>query len=229
MSLDATPAGRPSFLNRAVNLLMRPKAEWAVIDAEPASIKGIYLSYLLIWLAVPAMCQLIGQLVFGVNVFGFIVRPPLFGTLVGVILNYAAMAAWIFVFALIIDLFAPSFGGQKNAVQAFKAAAYAGAPSYVAGVLYLVISLPFLGMLAWLGLFAAAVYGVYLLYLGLRNVMKSPADKAVLYTLVVCLVGGIIGFVLFFCVGLINTMAGAGAAGALAAQSAAQSAAMAKP
>jgi hypothetical protein len=39
-----------------------------------------------------------------------------------------------------------------------------------------------------------ALYALYLLYLGLMRVMKSPADKAVGYTVVVVLVAIVVGF-----------------------------------
>jgi hypothetical protein len=43
--------------------------------------------------------------------------------------------------------------------------------------------------------FVGALYALYLLYLGLMRVMKSPADKAVGYTVVVVLIGIVVGFV----------------------------------
>ena len=52
--------------------------------------------------------------------------------------------------------------------------------------------MPFVGgLIAVLG----ALYSLYLLYLGLLRVMKSPPDKAVAYTAVVVVVAIVIGFV----------------------------------
>jgi uncharacterized membrane protein len=55
--------------------------------------------------------------------------------------------------------------------------AFSSTPSWVAGVLQLV---PLLGALALL----AALYGVYLFYLGLPSVMKTPPDKVIPYMVV---------------------------------------------
>jgi hypothetical protein len=43
--------------------------------------------------------------------------------------------------------------------------------------------------------FVGALYSLYLLYLGLMRVMKSPQDKAVGYTVVVLLVAIVVGLV----------------------------------
>ena len=59
--------------------------------------------------------------------------------------------------------------------------AYAYTPVWVAGVLHLV---PLLGALVIL----AAFYAVYLFYLGLTPVMKTPPDKIVPYMIVSAIV-----------------------------------------
>jgi len=74
-----------------------------------------------------------------------------------------------------VDKLAPSFQSSGGIVQALKMVAFASTPSWVAGVLQLV---PLLGALALL----AALYGVYLFYLGLPSVMKTPPDKVIPYT-----------------------------------------------
>ena len=71
----------------------------------------------------------------------------------------------------IINALAPTFGGQKDSVQALKTAAYAATAAWVGGVAQLI---PWLG---WLIGLAAAVYSIYLLFLGLPHTMKAPADK----------------------------------------------------
>ena len=81
--------------------------------------------------------------------------------LIGAILSYALALVAVWVFALIINALAPTFGGQKDPVQALKAAAYAMTAAWIAGVANII---PFLGMVIMI---AGAVYSVYLLYLGL--------------------------------------------------------------
>ena len=84
----------------------------------------------------------------------------------------------MFVLGLIIDALAPKFGSEKNSAQALKVAVYSFTPGWAVGVVRI---LPSLGILAGL----ASFYGIYLLYLGLPRLMKSPQEKAVVYTLVV--------------------------------------------
>ena len=47
---------------------------------------------------------------------------------------YVIGLALVYVMALIIDILAPSFSGQKNMDQAFKVAAYYATPAWVAGI-----------------------------------------------------------------------------------------------
>jgi hypothetical protein len=83
----------------------------------------------------------------------------------------------VYAFALVIDGLAPSFGGEKNRLQAFKVAAYSGAAAYVAGIFAVLPGAGFLGLLG--------LYSVYLLYLGLPKLMKVPPQQALVFTAVV--------------------------------------------
>src|SRR5690606_37463448 len=73
---------------------------------------------------------------------------------------------------------APTFGGQKDRTQALKSVAYSYTAAWVAGIALIV---PALG---WLVAQAGAIYGIYLLYLGLPHTMKCPPDQAAGYTAV---------------------------------------------
>ena len=95
----------------------------------------------------------------------------------------------------IINALAPTFGGQKDSVQALKTAAYAVTAAWVGGVAQLI---PWLG---WLIMLAGAIYSVYLLYLGLPHTMKAPADKAAGYTAVTIIVAIVLGWILWAIVG----------------------------
>jgi len=100
-----------------------------------------------------------------------------------------------FVLSLIIDALAPTFGGQKNQIQALKLAVYSFTPAWLAGVLRIV---PLLGVL----IFFAALYSIYVLYLGVPRLMKSPQDQAVAYTAVVVVCAMVLGFIVFAMAGL---------------------------
>jgi hypothetical protein len=163
-----------NLIERAKNILLQPKSEWLVIEGESASVAGLYKEYIVPLAAITPVAGLIGMSMVGV--MGY--RVPLVSGIAHALTSYVLTLVGVFIIALIIDALAPSFGGQKNQVQALKVAAYASTPSWLAGV---VMILPMLGIIALL----AALYGLYLLYLGLPVLMKAPQEKAVGYTVVV--------------------------------------------
>ena len=167
----------PGLVDRARNIIVTPKTEWPVIDAEPATIAGIYRSYVLILAAIPALAGLIGNLLFGFSMFGITVRLSPISAFSNAIAQYVLSLISTFVLALIIDALAPTFGGTKNQTQAFKVAAYASTPSWIAGIFAII------PQLSWLSIIGG-LYGLYLLYLGLPLLMRSAVDKALGYTVV---------------------------------------------
>jgi hypothetical protein len=182
---------------RARDILVQPKSEWLVIDAEPASVGSILTGYVLVLAAIGPIAMLIGQQLFGIGAFGINWKPPIGYSIATAVFSYVVSIAAVYVCALIIDALAPTFGGRKNQVQALKTSAYSATPGWVAGILFII---PQLGMLALL----AGIYGIYLLYLGLLAVMKSPHDKAIGYTAVVIVVYIVVAFVLAMIVGAIT-------------------------
>ena len=65
MTLENPPAVDPSLVSRVKYILTRPKFEWPVIDAESASIKGLFTNYAVILAAIPAVATIVGQIAFG--------------------------------------------------------------------------------------------------------------------------------------------------------------------
>lgn len=49
-------------------ILATPKAEWPVIDTEPATVGGLYQNYICILAAIPAVCGFIKMSVLGVSI-----------------------------------------------------------------------------------------------------------------------------------------------------------------
>ena len=170
-----------NLIERATGILLKPKETWPVIDAEPATVGSIYTNWLIIMAAIPAVCGFIGLSLIGVGAFGFGYRMPIVSGLVVAVVGYALSLVVTYVMALVVDALAPSFGGTKNPVGALKVMAYGATAVYVAGILKLLPSLSILGIIA-------GCYSIYLMYLGLQSVMKSPQDKAVGYTAVVVVI-----------------------------------------
>lgn len=194
------PGGMPgapvSLVERVKNILLTPKTEWLRIDAEPATIGGIFTSYVMILAAIGPIAMLIGQQLFGIGGFGFVWKPPIAYSVTWAVLTYVLSLVAVYVSSLIIDALAPSFGGTKDSLKAFKVAAYAPTAGWVAGIIYLV---PALGILVLLG----ALYGLYLLFLGLPRLMRVAEDKAIGYVVVVILVQIVLYFVIGYVVGML--------------------------
>ena len=177
------------LIERVKNILITPKTEWPVIDAEPATIGGIYRNYVMILAAIGPVCLLIGLLVFGMPYFTF----PIGYLIAQAVITYVFALIGCYVMALIIEALAPSFGGTKDRVKAFKVAAYSSTAAWVVGIVYLV---PMLAILGILGL-----YSLYLLYLGLPVLMKTPPDKSVVYTVAII----VVAIVIYFVIGMITS------------------------
>jgi len=188
MDLVPSPEARAALLARVQGILLKPKAEWPKIAAEPATIGSIYSGYVVYLAAVPVLCALIGSLVFGYGFAGVTYRPSIAGALTTAVVQYALQLGGIYVFALIIDGLAPRFGGQKDNISAFKLAAYAATASWLAGVFTLMPGLSFLSILG--------LYSLYLLYAGAPILMKVPADRALSYTALIIVVGIVIAIVI---------------------------------
>ncbi|MGH7594261.1 MAG: Yip1 family protein [Gemmatimonadales bacterium] len=181
------------LVSRVKGILLAPKAEWPVIDTEPATVGSLYAGYIMPLAAIPPVCMFIGMSLIGYNVLGTSYRWPIGMGLESLVVRYLLTLAGVYVLALIIDALAPSFGGQKSPIQALKVATYSSTASWIVGIFYLV---PMLAVLGILGL-----YSLYLLFLGLPTLMKSPQDKAVGYTVVVI----ICAVVLFIVIGTITS------------------------
>ena len=175
---------RPGLFARVKGILLRPTLEWEAIEAEPATVRGLYLGYVAPLAAIGPICGLIGSLVFGFGVGGLSFRPSLVSAVMGALFGYLMQLASVFILALVIDALAPSFHGQSNRIQAFKLAAYSATAAWLAGVFGIVPNLALLGVVG--------LYSLYLFYRGLPPLMKAPRDKAAGYTAVVVAIGFIL-------------------------------------
>jgi hypothetical protein len=197
------------LIARVKGILLTPKTEWPVIAEEPATTADLYKNYILILAAITPIFSFLKLSLIGVSMpFMGTMRFGIGAGLTNMVVGYILALVGVFVLMLIVDALAPTFGGQKNQVQALKTVAYAYTASWVAGVAQVV---PWLGMLIML---IAGLYGIYLLYLGLPHTMKAPQDKAVGYTVVVIIVAIVIGFVISLVVGAVTGMGAAMRSGA---------------
>lgn len=178
-----------NIVQRVKDILINPKQTWPVIEGEAADTAGLYRNYVMILAAIPAVAGFIGMSVVGFHAFGTSVRIPVVSGLVQMVVGYVLSLVMVFVVALIVDAFAPTFGGQKSQINALKLVAYASTAGMLGGIFSL---LPTLAALALL----ASLYSIYLVWLGLPVLMKCPQEKALPYTAVVIVCALIAGAVL---------------------------------
>jgi hypothetical protein len=152
--------------------LLNPKAEWPVIEREPGDTAWLFRNYVAILAAIPPVCTFIGTSLIGV--YGH--RIGIFIGLAHALISYVLTFLGVYIAAMVIDLLAQTFGAQRDFANAMRVASYTPTAAWVAGVFHLI---PVLGVLAILGL-----YSLYLLHTGIGALMRPPADKALIYTIV---------------------------------------------
>jgi hypothetical protein len=167
------------LLGRVKGILFDPETEWGVIAREQTTIAELYKGYIVVLAAVPAIFGFFRVTVIGVDLplLGTY-RVSLFAGLAGTILGYALSLVQVYVLALIVDALAPTFGAQKDRLQALKTSAYAFTAFWIAGIGQLV------PLLAILFAVAGAAYSVFLLYTGLPRTMRCGQSTTIAYTAV---------------------------------------------
>jgi hypothetical protein len=179
-----------NLVERAKNIILKPKDEWIVIDQEDTSVATLIVTYLFPLALIPAIAAFIGYGVIGVAFFG----PVLSWGIKQAIISFISTIIGAYISALIIDMLAPNFGSTKDFRKAMQLVVYAYTPVMLAGAFQ---AIPVLGILGIIGL-----YGLYLLYIGIKPMMKTPDDKVTVYFVVSLLVM----IAVYFILGAILTM-----------------------
>ncbi|MCL2728019.1 MAG: YIP1 family protein [Bacteroidales bacterium] len=176
------------IINRVKNVLVTPKTEWQTIEAENTPYMKVFLTYVLILAAIPAIAAFIGYGLIGYKVWGIRIVSMNLGIRQAII-QYVTMTGGVFVTAFVVDMLAKSFGAVKDINRAFSLVAYAYTPMFVAGIFYILPKLSWIGSLA-------GIYGLYLLYIGLQPMMKAPAEKQTTYFIVSLIVMAVVWVIL---------------------------------
>jgi hypothetical protein len=168
-----------NLIERAKKMTLSPQSEWGIVAQENTTTAALYKSYIVPLSAISPIASFIGLSIVGISLpFMGSMRVPFVSGLTHMVVSYLLSLVGVFLIALLINALAPTFSGQKNQLQALKVAAFAFTPVWIASVLQILPSLSILVLLAGL-------YSLYVLYLGLPVLMKSPKEKALGYTAVV--------------------------------------------
>ena len=179
-----------NLIERIKNILLTPKTEWDVINGETATPQSLLISYVLPLAVVAAVGSLLKGLLFG-GIIGM-----KFFIVTGLIAFIASIISY-YITVIIVDMLAPSFASEKNRGKSAQLVAYSGTPSYIGGLL------SFIPVIGWLVALAAWAYGVYLMYLGIGPLKKTPEDKKVVYMVVAFLIMIVLYFILVAILGAI--------------------------
>jgi hypothetical protein len=186
-TVDTNP---PLLQDRVKRIITDPKAEWPIIEREPTTVEKLFREYIALLAAIPVLATMIGSVVFGYTLpFVGTVRTPIVQAIVTAVFSYVFALIGVYIAAFVVDKLAPTFDSKPDFTQALKLVAYAYTPVWIAGVLYII---PMLGILVLL----AGLYSIYLFYLGLPVMMKTPEAKVIVYMIVAAVVMIVVGIVM---------------------------------
>lgn len=170
-----------NLITRAKNMLTTPKTEWLVVASETPNPSQIVMGYVLPFAILGAVAAFIGYGVIGFGVLGVRIAGMTWGLYYALTILINSIVS-LYITAFVVDALAPSFGSEKNMGRSLQLVAYGSTPSLVAGLFQI------LPMLAGIIALAAIVYGIYLWYIGLGPIKKTPDEKRAGYLVVSILV-----------------------------------------
>jgi hypothetical protein len=178
-----------NIVERAKQIILKPKDEWVVIDQETTSVQELVTKYLIPLALIPAIASFIG--------YAFMSKIHGFGMGIGYgIVNFVVFIGGALISAWILDALAPSFGSSRDYRKAMQLVTYSYTPMIVAAVVLLIPSLGWIMMLA-------GIYSLYVLYLGFKPMMKTPDDKVSIYFIVSLVVMVVVYLILYRVLGRI--------------------------
>jgi hypothetical protein len=163
------------LLTRIRNIVADPRAEWPLIATEPGDPMRLFVGYVAVLAAIPAISGFVGSSLVGISVsVGRLHDPILFG-LMRALISYLFSFVIVYLTALAIGVMAPLFQSDRNFTNALKLAVYSFTPVWLIGI---VLTVPGLRFLSILGL-----YAIRLIWTGLPPLMGTPRAKVLPYAI----------------------------------------------
>jgi Yip1 domain len=160
-----------NLVERAKNIIITPKTEWPAIASETPNTQQILVTYILPLALIPVIANIIGW-----GFVGAIFTSVQWGIAMGLV-QFCSVIISIFIASFVINALAPNFASTKDSGRALQLVAYSYTPSLVGGIFALIPAISWLGSLF-------ALYGLYLCYVGIPHMMKTPKDKVAVYFIV---------------------------------------------
>lgn len=188
-------SGKTNLVQRAINILTKPKIEWPVINNEQPNVMKLLFGYALILTLIPAIATFISMGVIGTSVMGYTYRSVSGGIMQGLIQLLSGVIG-VYLLAWVIDLLAPSFDSTKNFGKSLQLSVYSYTASWVAGILLLIPGV------RWLS-FLVGLYSIYLLVVGTPVMKNTPKEKVAGYVVITFIVMIVLYFLLALILGAI--------------------------
>lgn len=163
------------LLSRVKGMIFSPGQEWQTVKSEQTTQANIIIGYVAPLAAIPVIASVIGMGLVGVSFMGSTLRYPMGYLISWAVVGYIMSIIGVVVSGAVINALAETFNSKKDSIQALKVVAYSLTPAWISGIFNIIPALSMFSLLA-------SLYGIYLLYLGLRPLMEVPEDKAVGYT-----------------------------------------------
>ncbi|MDR0874452.1 MAG: YIP1 family protein [Prevotellaceae bacterium] len=175
--------------NRAKQMLLSPKTEYQAIEQKDTPHTKVLTSYILPLLLIPALFAFIGYGLIGYSYNGHHFSDAGLGFRMAIV-QIIVLLGGIYLSTFIINALADNFGATKNFNRTFSLVAYAYTPMFLAGIFNIHHSL-------WWLLFLVGLYGLYLLFVGLKPMLKPAEDKADTYS-IISLAVTVVGYIVLF-------------------------------
>ena len=179
-----------NIIERVKNIIINPKKEWEVIATESSTVSSLLTGYVLPLTIIGAIAAFIGYGLIGVDlgVLGIKMSGTKWGLFYALNKLIVGIVAY-YVSVYVVDMLAPSFASEKDLNRSAQLVAYGTTPAMIGGFFAILPSIVLIGALFGL-------YSIYVWYLGLSPVKKTPEDKKVVYMIVSVIVYIIAMFVI---------------------------------
>jgi hypothetical protein len=182
------------IISRVFNMIVKPKTEWVnVYNETPVNSKS--LTYALILLLIPTICNYIAYGFIGMKMMGYTIKSPSMGLQQG-LMTFVGGFLSLYLTAFVINALATSFDSEKNFGRALQLVVYSMTPFWVGGIFFL---LPGFQPLVFL----IGIYILVLLYQGMPVLMRTPQHKATGYLVVSIIVLIVVQVIIALILGII--------------------------
>ena len=174
------------FLQHMMGVFYHPRQEWRSIRNERYTIMHLFLSKISLLAAIPALALFIGTTQIGWSLGGTeFIKLSVSSALPAAIAFYFAMWVAVGFISWAIHWMEKTYGGSVSYEQCVTLTTFTATPLFLSGLAGLY---PMLWFNVIVGMIALA-YTVYLLYIGVPEIMQIPEDRAFFFATSILTVG----------------------------------------